>query len=252
MARLSDLTQTLSHSTGVTQTSLSVIARVLREAGLVATGTRGPGANMGPRDLATLLLAIGVQGPHLKTADIVKAVGAQTLASMSHINATPINYVGDDPASMGLHLGQNLIQTLSDIIERYAVPNPMASTLDQARLSSTPLPESGLKGDDGFAAAVQKLTEEIALTEEDRTPSSLKIRITRRDKFYFSSITVGDVEGRLILLSFSQTGEIEPVVAKHIGMETTVTINTLVTHSAICRMRNIDMCEHSFYRNQGR
>lgn len=251
MARLSDLTRTLSQSTGVTQTSLSVIARVLREAGLVATGTRGPGASMGPRDLATLLLAIGVQGPHLKTADIVKTVGAQTLASTSHINATLSDYVGDDPGGMGLHLGQDLIQTLSDIIERYDV-TPSTSTLDRTHLSSAPLPESGLKENDRFALSLQGLTEEIILPEEDRTPSSIKISITRRDKFYLPSITVGDVEGRLFLISFSQSGEIDTAASQHIGMEITVTISSCVTHSAICRMRNMDFCEHSFSPNKGR
>jgi hypothetical protein len=252
MARLTDLTRTLSHSTGVTQTSLSVIARVLREAGLVATGTRGPGANMGPRDLATLLLAIGVQGPHLKAADIVKEVGAQKLASAPHINATPFDYIGDDPASLGLHLGQDLIQTLSDIIERYAVPTPMTSTLYRTRLSSAPSPESALGGADWAATALQGLTEEIVLPEEDRAPSSVKVSITRRDKFYFPSITVGDANGRVSLISFSQPEEIEAASTQDIGMEVTVTIHPWVAHDAICCIRDLDIYEHPFCRPRGR
>ncbi|MBW7057922.1 hypothetical protein KY389_14795 [Paracoccus bogoriensis] len=59
MAKLSDLVPTLAQVLPMPEQTVAVIARALRQARLISTGGRGPGAaDMTPEDCARLLLAI--------------------------------------------------------------------------------------------------------------------------------------------------------------------------------------------------
>ena len=76
MARLSDLTSTLAAASGVPMTAASVIARSLREAGLVSKRGRGlSAARMGNADVASLLLAFSSPVDVTKAGPTVKALG---------------------------------------------------------------------------------------------------------------------------------------------------------------------------------
>lgn len=80
MAKLLELTRAVSAATGDGEASVTVIARTLREAGLIATGGRGrQGAVMTASDAASLLIAVGSPGDHTKAAQTVRAAGAMRM-----------------------------------------------------------------------------------------------------------------------------------------------------------------------------
>lgn len=81
MAKLSDLVRVVAH-TGVGVASTTIVARVLRERGLIATNGRGRnGANMGGADAANLLLGVVTLGDSTKAADVVSALAATPLSA---------------------------------------------------------------------------------------------------------------------------------------------------------------------------
>lgn len=246
MARLTDLTRTLSNSTGVPQASLAVIARVLREAGLVSTGTRGPGAQMGSADVASLLLALAAQGHHLKAADSVKEIGAQRLASVAQIASASLSLsygqcVAED---FGLFLDQDLMGALSSVIDQYSV-----HSRSEILVTSS---EKGASGPIGFAESLKALNEEIVLPEVDRTPCSITIRLTRRLGECFPEVLVKDADGRISSLAFSSSGEVLAHAKQYIGIETAVIIHPWVAHAAVCCIRGIDVSDHPFNIEAGR
>lgn len=80
MAKLLELTRAVSAATGDGEASVTVIARTLREAGLIATGGRGrQGAVMTASDAASLLIAVGSPGDHTKAAQTVRAAGSMRM-----------------------------------------------------------------------------------------------------------------------------------------------------------------------------
>lgn len=243
MARLTDLTRTLSNFTGVPQASLAVIARVLREAGLVATGTRGPGAQMGAADVASLLLAISAQGHHLKAAEIVEEVGAQKLISVNQFYALHLNFGQCTAEDLGLHLGQDLIGTLSNVISKYST-HARRALVAESQNGSRP-------GRIGFSQSVEALKEDIVLPVADRTPRSIEIRLTRRSVEYFSELIVRDMDGTGVALSFSSSGDVLNRSARSVGMEVTVTVQPWVTHAAVCCIRGIDVSDNHFSIEDG-
>lgn len=246
MARLTDLTRTLSNSTGVPQASLAVIARVLREAGLVATGTRGPGAQMGSADVASLLLALAAQGHHLKAADSVKEIGAQRLAGVAQIASAPLSLsygqcVAED---FGLFLDQDLMSALSSVIDQYSVHS-------RPEMFVAPS-EKGATGPIGFAESLKALKEDIVLPEVDRTPCSITISLKRRLGECSSEVIVQDLDGRISALAFSSSGQGLARDNQLIGIETAVTIRPWVIHAAVCCIRGIDVSDHPFNIEAGR
>lgn len=80
MAKLLELTRAVSAATGDGEASVTVIARTLREAGLITTGGRGrQGATMTASDAASLLIAVGSPGDHTKAAQTVRAAGSMRM-----------------------------------------------------------------------------------------------------------------------------------------------------------------------------
>jgi hypothetical protein len=119
MARLSDLVQTVADATGETAASVTVIARFLREAGLIATGGRGPSAaRMTAPDLASLLLAVTALGDSTKAGETVARVGNFLLEPMApeHCEA------------LGVKADQSLRDCLATQLEHYST-NPEMPTL---------------------------------------------------------------------------------------------------------------------------
>lgn len=77
MAKLPDLVRAAAHATGETEASIKVLARSLREGGLITTFGRGRhGAEMSSRDVASLLLGLAVAGDMTKAAAAVESLGS--------------------------------------------------------------------------------------------------------------------------------------------------------------------------------
>lgn len=85
MAKLPDLVRAAADATGETEASIKVLARTLREGGLITTFGRGRhGAEMSSRDAASLLLGLAVAGDMTKAAAAVESLGS-TRAVMAAI-----------------------------------------------------------------------------------------------------------------------------------------------------------------------
>jgi hypothetical protein len=96
MAKLSDLVRVVAH-TGVGVASTTIVGRVLRERGLIATNGRGRnGANMGGADAANLLLGVVTLGDSTKAADVVSALGATPLNRAQSTRARVVIPMEDD------------------------------------------------------------------------------------------------------------------------------------------------------------
>lgn len=124
MATLSDLTRTFANATGRPEKSLVVIARALREAGLIATGGRGRGgAQMTYVDAANFLLGVGSPGDHTKAARTVHQIN--TLELDEHAAFKLLNHLdfqggpADDLAPLGIKSGQSPTETLALLMEHY-------------------------------------------------------------------------------------------------------------------------------------
>jgi len=84
MAKLSDLIRTVADLTDVPLSSVTVVARVLREADFIASGGRGRGgANMGSADAAHLLLGVITLGDTTKAAEVVGSLQQATVQGAS-------------------------------------------------------------------------------------------------------------------------------------------------------------------------
>ncbi len=123
---LSDLVRAVAEATGDPESTVTVVARSLREAGLIATGGRGrSGAKMTPRDAASLLLGVGSPGDNTKAAETVRLVGELKLESFGELPNRPyglsLKKHGDD---LGLVQGQSLHDCLSSLLDRIASAPP--------------------------------------------------------------------------------------------------------------------------------
>jgi hypothetical protein len=168
MARLSDLVQIVADATGETTASVTVIARSLREAGLIATGGRGrSAARMTSRDLASLLLAVSSLGDNTKAGETVSFVSQFFLET--EVVADDGNFcfsLNDDYCqALGVKAEQSLHGCLATQIDRYSInpesPNPAPPQPDLSPFSfnGSTLPRSieiGLgQGEDGWEASIK-------------------------------------------------------------------------------------------------
>lgn len=228
MARLSDLIRILAASSRSPETSLTVIARVLREGGLITTGGRGlSAAQMMPSDGASLLLAIAAQGDHTKAAETVREVGALRLSQvgMGRRNGFPSGFLADaDGERFGLHGGQKLDDALATILDRYST---------EGRLPPEPL-HSDASPMQGALIMAERLT--------DPTPCSLSVTVTRDDNNYSAELKVGQRGGDFMQLSFVQNptpkGKAQRTGDPEDGVEASLTVRPKVVHAIVCCIRN--------------
>jgi hypothetical protein len=121
MAKLSDLVQVVANVTGEAPASVAVIARSLREAGLIATGGRGrSAARMTSHDLASLLLAVSSLGDNTKAGDTVTAVSQLSLESRAQ-NPAGLNLTDEHRQALGVTAEQSLLECLAIQIDRYSI-----------------------------------------------------------------------------------------------------------------------------------
>jgi hypothetical protein len=74
MATLTELVETVANVEGLDSASVRLIARLVREAGLVTTGGRGPSAGqMTVKDAANLLIAVNATGKVQEAAQTVRS-----------------------------------------------------------------------------------------------------------------------------------------------------------------------------------
>lgn len=223
MARLSDLTRILAASSKSPETSLTVIARVLREGGLITTGGRGlSAAQMASSDGASLLLAIAAQADHTKSAEAVREVGALRLAPWGTGRRDGVQGVfgaDDDGARLGLHSGQRLDDALATILDRYSL---------EGRLPPEPLSDV-----------------EAPIMEErptNPTPCSVSVTVTRDDNNYSAELTIGQRGGDFMKLAFVQNpgpkGRASRKGDPDDGIEASLTIRPKVVHAIVCCIRN--------------
>lgn len=219
------------------ETSLTVIGRVLREGGLIATGGRGlSAARMTSRDAASLLLGIAAQGDHTKAAEAVRAVGALHLAPWNmgrrdRVRSTlATDVVG---ARFGLHSGQQLAEALETILDRYSVEGVLP-----------PEPRSPLSG--AVLERRKSAGRFRALIEDDRvtdpTPCSVRIAVTRDADNYSAEITVGQRGRDFIELGFfrgldprdqrKREGDVDD------GIESSLIVRPKLVHAIVCCVRD--------------
>lgn len=129
MAKLSDLIRTVAAATGEAESSVNVIARNLREHGLIATGGRGrQAATMSAADAASLLLGVGAPGDHTKAADTVEALEGIGLDHVVRWRTDPSNERVSRlirlPPDLYFRPGDTLRTTLTALLDHYAAPTP--------------------------------------------------------------------------------------------------------------------------------
>ena len=81
MATLTELVETIAEAEGLDPTSVGLIARYIREAGLITTGGRGPSAaRMDFSDAAHLLIGVNATKAAQDAAKIVSISRAQVVS----------------------------------------------------------------------------------------------------------------------------------------------------------------------------
>ena len=131
MAKLSDLVRTVADLTGAPLSSVTVVGRVLREAGFVASKGRGRGgANMGSRDTAHLLLGVITLGDTTKAAEIVAGLqAALARGARARIGNTSQYFTGDEAYYYFPRIANgSVVDTLEDILSRLRPSDELKST----------------------------------------------------------------------------------------------------------------------------
>lgn len=189
MAMLSDLVRTVAEATGDPESTVTVVARSLREAGLIATGGRGrSGAKMSPRDAASLLLGVGSPGDNTKAAETVRLVGELKLEPFGELPNRPsglsLKKHGDE---LGLVPGQSLHDCLSSLLERIASP-PTAVA-----------PQLAPRAKDLFEAAPFQFTG-------DTWPRAVALEVVRNAHGLRAQLSLWLRGGDSVVLKFSLNG----------------------------------------------
>lgn len=216
MARLSDLTRVLSTSFDIALPSLTVIARVLREAGLIATGMRGPGAQMRPEDLSHVLIALAADGPHLKSAQTVNQVGSLKLHAAKSTNSSLRNVEWFVTERFKIDSSISFASFMSIIISRY---------------------------DCKFFHEIDFSDEYIhqdldQFFNDERVPCVLSMTVTRYREEWRSIVNIIDKHNRRYEFVFCNKPEHKYFSAQD-GREISVTLKSGGIHSAICCLNNI-------------
>lgn len=188
MATLSDLTRTFANATGRPEKSIVVIARALREAGLIATGGRGRGgAQMTYIDTANFLLGASSPGDHTKAARTVHQINILELDEYAAFKLLDhLDFQGgpaDDLSPLGIKSGQSPTETLAFLIEHYA--GEVAPAQDGKFSEVIPRPWFTL--------------------QPDLRPSTIALSITHGRNGYSAQILVSLVGGDEVRLDFRES-----------------------------------------------
>ncbi|MDP3300189.1 MAG: hypothetical protein Q8M38_08840 [Phenylobacterium sp.] len=130
MAKLSDLVRTVADLTGVPLSSVTVVGRVLREAGFVASKGRGRGgADMGSRDTAHLLLGVITLGDTTKAAEIVAGLqAALAQGARARIGNASQYFSGDETYYYFPRISNgSVVDTLEDTLSQLRPRNKLGS-----------------------------------------------------------------------------------------------------------------------------
>lgn len=200
MAKLSQLTKVLSDATAIPVSSVNVIARVLREEGYIATGPRGPGAVMGERDVASLILAVCAGGQHLKAASDVRRVGAQSLKRIEY-SSEWVQYDLPPHDSFGLQKGNSLFDVLVNILKLYELDCEMVKFYNYPQI----------KHINSFEESMYELMKLKTVKVDDHKLDSQKIvaidlSVERRGDDYTSNLDILDNYGNKFKVRFVSDG----------------------------------------------
>jgi hypothetical protein len=123
MAMLSDLVRIIAEATGDPESTVTVVARSLREAGFIATGGRGrSAAKMTAHDAASLLLGIGSPGDTTKAAETLSKVGQMKLGPLAETAGHSTLQIAEHEDDLRLKAGQTLHDCLSSLVDRLTHP----------------------------------------------------------------------------------------------------------------------------------
>lgn len=196
MARLSDLIATIAQAGGPPVKSLNVIARALREAGLIATGGRGAaGAQMTPSDLANMLLGLPALGDHTKAAETVAHVGSLQLLNARDArdlrrSHQTLKLLETMCPGLGIARSDTLHAVLSNLLSLLSPDEVVSRTAVAAvvRDESKPFdPFDNWEGEQDWG---------------DPTPVALTIVVNRDGNYYSSDLVVQQKGGGVARLDF--------------------------------------------------
>lgn len=228
MARLSHLTSTVAAASGVPDTAARVIARSLREAGLVSKGGRGlSAARMGAADVASLLLAFASPEDVTKSGQTVKVLGDLRLEPLVPIQGKRSRdylALNEKEDRTGLFEKQTLWNALTTLVERYSSEGrlPLEAEVQTAK------PEwAGLIVDSGPR-------------ETDPTPCAITLSVTKDEFGWKAEVIVAERGGDDLVLSFSPDGVWPPRRRRedNPGRSHTITLPPAIAHAAIRCMRD--------------
>ncbi len=222
MARLSDLTSAVAIASRVPDTAARVIARSLRETGLVAKGGRGlSAARMGPTDAASILLAFASPADVTKSGQVVAILGDLALENFVPIQGSSDHHflsLEDEVDRTGLFAGQTLGVALAQLIERYSLEGRLPQ-----RMREAPRAPASLYADPGPR-------------ERDPTPCALTLTVTKNEYGWRANLQVAERGGDDLTLSFSADGGTWPPKRRreaNPGRSHTITLPPAIAHAAV-------------------
>lgn len=228
MARLSDLTSTVAVASGVPDAAARVIARSLREAGLVSKGGRGlSAARMGAADVASVLLAFASPEDVTKSGHTVKVLGDLRLEPLVPIEGKRSHdflILEEEEDRTGLSEKQTLWSVLTTLIERYS---------SEGRLP----PEAEVKAAKPERA---RLVVDSGPRESDPTPCAITLSVTKDEYGWKARVGVAERGGDDLVLNFSPSGAWPPRRRRedNPGRSHNITLPPAIAHAAIRCLRD--------------
>lgn len=228
MARLSDLTSALATASGVPDTAARVIARSLREAGLVSKGGRGlSAARMSPADLASLLLAFASPEDVTKSGHTVKVLADLRLEPLVPIEGKRSHdflILEEEEDRTGLSEKQKLWSVLTTLVDRYT---------SEGRLP----PEVQVKAVKPERA---RLVVDSGPRESDPTPCAITLSVIKDEYGWKARVIVAERGGDDLVLNFSPSGAWPPRRSRenNPGRSHNITLPPAIAHAAIRCLRD--------------
>lgn len=223
MAKLSDLVRTVADLTDVPLSSVTVVARVLREAELIKSGGRGRGgANMGSTDAAHLLLGVITLGDTTKAAEVVgglqqaTARGASVRLDDTREYFTAAAAAREFPRFAGVALPKALDHTLAHLDPR---DSQTLSRLHQFH-------DAERDGDPNWKRSVG-----------EQTPVSLTIRANKADHWELTLI-IDFENGSAIELDFGLPQPTEAAARKKLRMMQMRQLHAPIIDGIVRRIRD--------------
>lgn len=233
MARLSDLTSAVAAASGVPDTAARVIARSLREAGLVSKGGRGlSAARMGASDVANILLAFASPADVTKAGQTVKVLAEleqEGTVAIQGMDGQGVLRLEEEGERTGLFRGQALGSALAMLVGRYS-PEGRLPTDPTALQPDMAKPE---RGRISFAASGPRRT--------DATPCAITLAVTKDEYGWSAEVEVAERGGDNLTIRFRPHGGTWPPKFEredNPGRSHRITLPPLIAHAAICCIRD--------------